>query len=402
MCNAWGEKTTRGGCVMGSVKSNVGHTLTAAGAAGILKVLLAMRHEALPPTANFETPAQRINLDSSPFRILRSTEPWERRGNGVPRRGAVSGFGFGGVNAHLLVEEYLPEVHARSHVRRMVSVSDRPGDAQAPSPPAVAVVGMGAHFGPFDTLARFAAQVTKDDVEAPAPLSEWRGLALDARFEGYRVESVAFPRQRFRIPPAEIREMLPQQLIMLEVAAAALEDAGADADEAPVDRLAMGVFVGIGLDLDTTDFHFRWTAPARRTVAMDRTSTGETVSAAWLSEVRDAAHPPLTANRTMGALGSIAASRLARALRAGGPSFSIACEALSGLRALETAMRALARGEIDTALVGAVDFSCDPRALVADDEHHRFAPAGAARPFEAHSNENNAFWDWHAGTVPCG
>ena len=54
--------------------------------------------------------------------------------------------------------------------------------------------------------------------------------------------------------------MLPQQLIMLEVAAAALEDAGADADGAPVDRLGMGVFVGIGLDLDTTNFHFRWTA----------------------------------------------------------------------------------------------------------------------------------------------
>ena len=57
-------------CAIGSVKSNIGHALTAAGAAGLLKVLLALKNETLPPTANFERPAPKLGLDDSPFRVL--------------------------------------------------------------------------------------------------------------------------------------------------------------------------------------------------------------------------------------------------------------------------------------------------------------------------------------------
>ena len=95
-------------CVIGSVKSNIGHLLTAAGAAALTKVLLAMRAETLPPTASFATPQPGMALDRSPFRVLATEAPWPRRGDGVPRRAAVSAFGFGGINAHLLVEEWLP------------------------------------------------------------------------------------------------------------------------------------------------------------------------------------------------------------------------------------------------------------------------------------------------------
>ncbi|MEZ4270800.1 MAG: beta-ketoacyl synthase N-terminal-like domain-containing protein [Myxococcota bacterium] len=64
-------------CVIGSVKSNVGHLLTGAGAASLIKVLLAMKHRTLPPTANFEEASQQVPLHDSPFRVLSQAEPWE-------------------------------------------------------------------------------------------------------------------------------------------------------------------------------------------------------------------------------------------------------------------------------------------------------------------------------------
>src|SRR5205823_4384615 len=95
-----------GQCVIGSVKSSVGHLLTGAGAAALTKVLLAMKAETLPPQANFADPASGLRYANGPFRVLSSPERWNRRNATEPRRAAVSGFGFGGVNAHLLVEEW--------------------------------------------------------------------------------------------------------------------------------------------------------------------------------------------------------------------------------------------------------------------------------------------------------
>src|SRR5439155_13746889 len=67
-------------CVIGSVKSTVGHLLTAAGAAGVTKVIHAFRDATLPPTANFEAPGKGVELASSPFRVLTRPEGWEGRG----------------------------------------------------------------------------------------------------------------------------------------------------------------------------------------------------------------------------------------------------------------------------------------------------------------------------------
>jgi acyl transferase domain-containing protein len=103
----WNSGGWRSGqCVIGSVKSTVGHLLTAAGAAGVVKVLSAFQARMLPPTANFTTPAPGLDFAGSPFRILNRGEVWQRRDERTPRRAAVSAFGFGGINAHLLLEEW--------------------------------------------------------------------------------------------------------------------------------------------------------------------------------------------------------------------------------------------------------------------------------------------------------
>ncbi|MBL8214817.1 MAG: SDR family NAD(P)-dependent oxidoreductase, partial [Bryobacterales bacterium] len=92
-------------CALGSVKSNIGHLLAAAGVAGVIKAALALRHRTLPPTIHFETLNERIEVSGSPFYVNTVARAWEVA-EGMPRRAAVSGFGFSGTNAHVVIEEY--------------------------------------------------------------------------------------------------------------------------------------------------------------------------------------------------------------------------------------------------------------------------------------------------------
>ena len=96
---------------MGTVKTNIGHLETAAGIAGVLKVLLAMKHKQIPANIHFEEINPYINLKGTPFYIVDKLTPWEATtaedGSPVPRRAGVSSFGFGGANAHAVLEEYV-------------------------------------------------------------------------------------------------------------------------------------------------------------------------------------------------------------------------------------------------------------------------------------------------------
>ncbi|MCV7412129.1 polyketide synthase [Mycobacterium florentinum] len=89
--------------LMGSVKTNIGHTESASGAAGLIKVVLSLQHELLPQSLHFDTPSPHIPWDALPVRVVRESTPWQA--NGRPRRAGVSSFGFTGTNAHVLIEE---------------------------------------------------------------------------------------------------------------------------------------------------------------------------------------------------------------------------------------------------------------------------------------------------------
>ena len=89
--------------LMGSVKTNIGHTESASGAAGLIKVVLSLQHELLPQSLHFDQPSPHIPWDSLPVRVVDKAIPWQA--NGRPRRAGVSSFGFTGTNAHVLIEE---------------------------------------------------------------------------------------------------------------------------------------------------------------------------------------------------------------------------------------------------------------------------------------------------------
>ena len=342
-------------CVIGSVKSNIGHLLTAAGAAGLIKVLLAMQHTTLPPTANFDAAPENIDLDNSPFTVLQAPRQWRQRDASTPRRAAVSAFGFGGINAHVLLQQWDEKIGPAPAIRAQGKKSAADRD--------VAIVGMDACFGPWASLADFRSRVFGGDRDVQAELSD-RSWGLDRQLKTYLLDEVAIPVGRFRIPPNELKDMLPQQLLMLQTAANALEDAGISGAEEAILRNA-GVYIGIGLDLNTTNFHLRWALldKARKWCRQLGLAPGEEALNLWTQQLCDLSGPHLSANRTMGALGGIVASRIARAFHIGGPSFTLSNEECSGLRALGAGVRALQRGEISLAIVGGVDLAADIRAV---------------------------------------
>jgi acyl transferase domain-containing protein len=102
-------------CALGSVKSNIGHCATAAGVAGLIKLIMALRHKQQPPSINFEQLNEHIELQDSPFYINRKLREWKLNG-ADKRRGAVSSFGFSGTNAHVVVAEYLAPAEVKSPV----------------------------------------------------------------------------------------------------------------------------------------------------------------------------------------------------------------------------------------------------------------------------------------------
>jgi len=99
---------------LGSVKSQIGHTKAAAGAASLLKAALALHHKLLPPTINVTKPNPKLNIETSPFYLNTEARPWLRVEGEAPRRAGVSAFGFGGTNYHVVLEEYESE-HDRAH-----------------------------------------------------------------------------------------------------------------------------------------------------------------------------------------------------------------------------------------------------------------------------------------------
>jgi acyl transferase domain-containing protein/acyl carrier protein len=98
------KTSARNFCAIGSLKSNIGHTDTAAGVGGLIKTTLALKHQLIPPSLHFENPNPKIDFDNSPFYVNTQLKPWETINNN-PLRAGVSSFGIGGTNAHAILEQ---------------------------------------------------------------------------------------------------------------------------------------------------------------------------------------------------------------------------------------------------------------------------------------------------------
>jgi acyl transferase domain-containing protein len=371
----WGPGSWQAGqCTLGSVKSNIGHLLTAAGAAGMLKTLLALHHGLLPPTAGFRAFGD-PEMNQGPFQVRTAPAPWpDTRGSW--RRAAVSAFGFGGINAHLLLDAPGDRTAAGGPLPTAAKRSVHAQSAARALCDPVAVVGMGAALGPLATLADFGSAVMgADPATGQRPRHRWGllGERLDhlpaamADLSGAFMGNLELDIGPYRLPPREAPDVLTQQLLMLDVANTAMADAGQPSGKTSNRHAAV---IGIDFDFEATDFTLRWHLDRQmrrwQSEGLLAKDLPAAEAAAWLARLKDALSPPLTPSRTLGALGSIVASRIAREFHFGGPSFTVSAGAASGLKALDIATGLLHRGEAELALVGAVDLAGDPRQVALD------------------------------------
>ena len=375
-------------CAIGSVKSMIGHLLTGAGVAGIIKILLALKHKTLPPQSNFNNPSSDSPLNNSHFKVQTIAEKWEKRGDNISRKAGVSAFGFGGVNGHVLIEQWDTEnkiFHAKTRERERYK--------QEP----VAIVGMGASFGSLDSLKEFE-DVIFNGKSIINKISEkrWKGnksaakkyLKTESLYAGF-MESLNINPGDFHIPPKEIPEILIQQLLMLKVSADAMIDANLELRQ---ERLRMGAIIGIDFDFQASDFAVRWNLHNKVKNWQNRMGLklDDHESEIWLKSLQDSSGPCLTATRTLGSLGSIVASRIAREFHFGGPGFSVSQESISGLRALEIGVKLLEENQLDAAVIGAVDMACDIRRIIT---------LNLVKPFS--KNQKISPFDYKAdGTLP--
>jgi len=323
---------------VGSLKSNVGHLLTAAGMGGILKVVGAIANSLRPPTLHAGEPL--AEFDGTPMRPLQEAEPWPE----APRRRAgISNFGFGGNNAHLILEEYSKDIPIHA----------------AKAPPAddpIVICGVGAIAGDargFDQFARrmFATEPTETTDQIKEIKTPFRGL---------------------RFPPADLLQCLGQQTATLEACRMSMSDVtSADANRS-------GVVIGMGCDVDASRPGLRY-----RLGEMAK-ETGTTVETEDESELLAAAGGLAGPAYVLGAMPNLPANRVNVQRDWRGYGYTVASEELSGVTALEIAARSLKTGELDLAVAGAVDLSHEPvHGLAAEavlpDALHR--PADAAIVF---------------------
>ncbi|MGH8791733.1 MAG: beta-ketoacyl synthase N-terminal-like domain-containing protein [Stackebrandtia sp.] len=294
---------------VGSVKSNLGHLITAAGTTGLLKVLGAMAAGLRPSTLGADEPIEALR--ETPLRALHEPEEWTG-----PRRAGISAFGFGGNNAHLVVDEWTGESSA---------VVDPP----VPDPEPIAITATAVRAG--------NGKDTRDFLRS----------LFSGRADREPRQTVDVALEGLRFPPADLRQALPQQSLLLEVAREAAEGIS-------LPRERTMVLTGMGCDPEVARYGARWRVGAHAEAA------GVSLNPDVYGQVEDAFGEPLASEGVVGTMPNIVANRLNAQLDLAGPSFTVSSEEGSGIEALRLAARALRHGEADAALVGAVDLSHEP------------------------------------------
>ena len=262
-----------------------------------------------------------VALRDSPFRVLQQAEPWPLAAEQRVRIAAISAFGFGGNNAHLILSEDDPER------------SDAGANAAAtkPSEDVIAVVGIGAIAG----RAANRAQLTE------AFFSQACLRGLDGKGA---IAELALEMTGLRFPPRDLAQTLPQQLAILHAAREALFEL----ETAPGSNTA--VLIAMEPDAEVARFGTRW-----------RFDTNDV-------DAQNAVIAPLEAAGVIGCMPNIPANRISAQFDFTGPSFTLQSGAEfgasagtdAGLHAMRIAARALRKFEVDAAVVGAVDFCCEP------------------------------------------
>ncbi|MEM9822517.1 MAG: beta-ketoacyl synthase N-terminal-like domain-containing protein, partial [Bacteroidota bacterium] len=206
--------------LLGSVKSNMGHLLTAAGMSGLLKVVLAMEKNSIPPNINLQDPVQADNAWMGKEQMILKAQDWSE----ANKQAGINSFGFGGTNAHMVVQNHRPD---QKQQRTTTPVDLQP----------MAIIGMDVHFGDCTSLNEFYQTIFHGKQHFRAlPEGRWKGFDANQKLlqryglaeapRGAYIDDFDIDLLRYKIQPKEAETLEPQQALILKVADNALKDAG--------------------------------------------------------------------------------------------------------------------------------------------------------------------------------
>jgi NAD(P)-dependent dehydrogenase (short-subunit alcohol dehydrogenase family)/3-oxoacyl-(acyl-carrier-protein) synthase len=314
-----------------SNKSVIGHTGWAAGTLSVIEVLLSLQHNLIPPQHRFSGPPPSFQVDKGSLVIPTKAIPWSPRPD-RPRIASVSGFGFGGTNAHLIIEEYR-------------SGSTRPRPAIKPRPRRLGIVAWAAH--------------------APGGGSEADVRALCAgqpRVQSFGDLYPTPPFQRVRLPPSTVRTIDRTQLMILECAHQLRDQLGPFWEAS---RAKTGVFLGhMGATRNATLYGARcYLDDIRAALAANPLLADSPFLAPLLErltvDVRGLL-PPSNEDSFPGSMPNLIPARVANYFGLNGLNMTLDTGFSSTFTAFDIASRYLASGELDMALVGGINGNITP------------------------------------------
>lgn len=344
--------------LLGSVKSNVGHLLTAAGSVSLLKVLMSMCKGIIPATINITEPMGSKDNVVSQERIVTSTTSWPD--NVTVKRAAISAFGLGGTNAHMILEQ------ANATVRQAYQMASPVTSDEPLRIPKLAIVGMDAFFGACDGLDAFESSIYEGTQHfIPLPPRRWHGVEKQQELlkkyglpdgkapQGAYITDFEIDTISSKIPPNELEKLNQQQLLMLKVAERALKDAGIK------EGANVAVVIAIETQFSVHQLQQRWNISwqlkegliaGEISLPPDKVSQLETI-------VKDSIHHPVESSEYVSYIANITASRISSLWDFTAPVFTVTAAENSTFQVLEVAQHLLAAKEADAVLIGAVDLA---------------------------------------------
>ncbi|WP_261859215.1 hotdog fold thioesterase [Photobacterium sanguinicancri] len=347
--------------LIGSAKSNLGHLLTAAGMPGIMKMIFAMKEGVLPPSINLSEPLSSPEGLFGAQTLPTQVQPWPDKAGNPERRAGVSVFGFGGCNAHLLLESY-SGAHSATEAAAETTVCE--ADSLPRHSTALKVTGLASHFGSLKTINALSHAIQHDENAFVAlPKKRWKGLdqhpELLSQFGLHTIPHGAYIDQfeldflRFKVPPNEDDRLISQQLLLMKVTDEAIRDA----------KLASGQKVAVLVAMETElEMHqFRGRVNLHTQLADSLANMGVTLTeseyksleAISMDSVLDAAK----LNQYTSFIGNIMASRIASLWDFNGPAFTISAAEQSVARCIDVAENLMSQESLDAVVIAAVDLS---------------------------------------------
>ncbi len=367
--------------LIGSVKSNLGHLLEAAGLVGMVKCLLAMDRGEIPPSINFSEPTDLYDWGDTPVQVVAKNTAWPKKENGI-RVAGVNAFGIGGLNAHAVISQ--------NNKATVPAKAKGPKKATGKFSP-IAIVGRGVVLPGCDSVDSLENILKSGETQiSQPPTGRWlvdptdplklvgvgEGVFRVPHCRGGYVQDFKFDAQSYRIPPKLVRNANPAQLMLIEAVRQALNefDVSFDPKNWTVDRQRVGVSVGtifggqfsnelqVGLRLPELEQHLRQHA---KTVGVGPSEMDE-----FVNQYRDEVMQryPALLDETGGFTASTLASAIARIFNLMGGAYAVDSEEASGGLAILSGIERLNASDVDLVICGATHRAMD---LVAFDQLYR-------------------------------